>query len=102
MTQSKTQKVKTITVKEIKEIEPLGEVYQLSPYYSYIITIEKSNLVGGAERAQAKAQQMLKMLNVANIPAFVMLADKDIKFFGFEQKIIKASDLIMDEEGNQS
>lgn len=87
-------KQKVVTVLEIKEIDPLIEVYQLSPHYSYIITIEKSNLVGGAERATQKAQSVLKMCNAAGIPAFVMVADKDIKFYGFESKSVKASDFM--------
>lgn len=65
-------KAKKLTVKELKELAPLSEVYELSPYCKYLVFIPVSSLVGGAELAKSKAIQAAKAFQYHNIPGAVL------------------------------
>ena len=78
---SDNKKPKKITVKEIKEIEPKAEVYELSPYSKYLVTVRKSELDIGGKIATQKAQLIMKVMSQAEVPCVVLIGvNDDVKF----------------------
>lgn len=72
---------KKITVKEIKEIEPKAEVYELNKQCKYIVMIKKSPLAGGDMVAKQKASVIMNCLSQMEIPAMVLIGvDDDVQF----------------------
>lgn len=70
-----------ITVKEIKEIEPKADIYELSKHCRYFITVKKSLLVGGNDTAMSKAKIIMQMMSQLDIPCAIMIGvDEDVKF----------------------
>lgn len=72
---------KTITVKEIKELAPLADVYELNEFCKYLVRIPKSELVGGNELAHRKAKVVANALQALNIPCIVIIGvAEDVTF----------------------
>lgn len=72
---------KKITVKEIKEIEPKSEIYELNKFSKYIVMVKKSTLAGGDNVAAQKAKVIMECLKQMNIPSIVLIGvDDDVKF----------------------
>jgi len=77
----KSIKVKNkITVRTLKAIEPKAEVYELSPYSRYLVTLKKSPLSMGNENLSQKAQAIMNILTNLQIPAAILIGvDDDVK-----------------------
>lgn len=70
-----------ITVKEIKEIEPKADIYELNKYSKYLVMIKKSSLVGGNAAANQKAKIIASAIKALNIPCIILIGvDEDVKF----------------------
>lgn len=87
------KKAPIITVREMKEIESSIEVYQLSPNFRYVITIERPALVESVSSFRAKVQAILQLCKAGFIPGVVITNDGgSIKFFEFEETKVQISD----------
>lgn len=73
---------KRLTVKEIQVLEPKAEIYELSPYRTYIITIKKPSIIGiDQSRAMQTAKELARILVAHNIKcAMLVNIDDDVKF----------------------
>lgn len=79
------KKRNTITVKEIKELAPLSEVYELNTYAKYLVTVAKPMLAHGDktpyELAHARATAVAEALKAQGIPCIVLIGvTDDVKF----------------------
>jgi hypothetical protein len=77
------QKQKKITVKEIKEIDPKADVYELSPYSRYMIMVKKSSLLdsSGKDTSMEKAKVIMNLMTQLQIPCAVLIGvSDDVKF----------------------
>ena len=75
------KKQSKITVKEIREIEPSADIYELSPYSRYLVTVRKSEFDIGGVVAQQKARVIMQTLSQAQIPCVVLIGmNDDVKF----------------------
>lgn len=48
-------------------------MYEINPQGRYLVTIPKSNLVGGNDNANAKGQQIAHAFKTLNIPVCIMV-----------------------------
>jgi len=68
------QTKKKITVKEVKELTPLADVYELSPYCKYIVMIKRSQIAlsQNAELMQ-KGREIIRIFGAFNIPCAIFV-----------------------------
>ena len=79
------QKQKKLTVKEIKELEPKADVYELNQYTKYLVTVRKSELDIGGKIAHQQAEIVLKTLQQAGVNAVILIGmNDDVKFMEIE------------------
>lgn len=88
------RKAKTLTVKEVKELAPLSEVYELSKFSKYLVTVAKPILGHGDktpyELAHARATAVAEALKAQGIPCVVLIGvTDDVKFLELKTEIAK-------------
>lgn len=73
---------KKLLVREIKELEPLADVYELSKYKSYIVIVKKSSIIGiDPNRAMRTAKEVARVLIATGIPCQLLVnVDNEVKF----------------------
>lgn len=72
---------KKLTVKEIREIEPKTNVYELDSHCKYIINIEKSSIALNQNAdLMSQAQNIMKIMKAYNLPCAIMIGADNIKF----------------------
>jgi ABC-type enterochelin transport system ATPase subunit len=75
---------KRLTVKELKEITPLVDVYELSPYRKYIVAIKKPSIIGMDQgQSMMIAREVAKIMMAMKIPVQIIanIDFNDVKFF---------------------
>jgi hypothetical protein len=79
---AKPKEKKKLTVKEIKELEPKAEVYELSPFRKYIIVVKKPSIVGiDPARSYQTAKELARILVAMGISCQLLVnVDDDVKF----------------------
>lgn len=83
---SEDAKPKSLTVEEVKALEPLADVYKFNTFDRYIVTIKKSLLAGGEELTKKRAQMVYQVFQQAGIPAVILIgADEFLTIFEIKQ-----------------
>jgi hypothetical protein len=80
---AKKKEEKKLTVKEIKELQPLAEVYELSKYRKYIVLVQKSPLIAmDSVTTETKARELGRVLQSAGVPCYMLIGidSKDVRF----------------------
>lgn len=75
---------KRLSVKELKEITPLLDVYELSPYRKYIVAIKKPSIIGMDQGQSIRiAKEVANIMQAMHIPVYIManIDFNDVKFF---------------------
>lgn len=75
---------KRLSVKELKEITPLLDVYELSPYRKYIVAIKKPSIIGMDQgQSMMIAREVAKIMMATKIPVQIIcnIDFNDVKFF---------------------
>lgn len=75
---------KQLTVKELKEINPLADVYELSPYRKYIVAIRKPSIIGmDQSQSMMQAREIARIMIAMKIPVQIIanIDFNDVKFF---------------------
>ena len=84
------KQLKVITPKEIKQIAPLSEVYQLSKYDKYLVIIEASSLEGRYELSHQRARQIAAAMKQLELTPVIMIVDagtmQNVKFYEFKEE----------------
>lgn len=68
------QTKKKLVVKEVKELSPLADVYELSPYCKYIVMLKRSQIAlnQNAELMQ-KGREIIKIFGAFSIPCAIFV-----------------------------
>lgn len=76
------QKKPGLTVKDITELQPLAEVYELNQFRKYIIVVKKSSIIGlDPTRTRQTAEHIARVLIGANIKCHMIVGiEDDVKF----------------------
>lgn len=75
MAEDKMQK--SLTVKELKELAPLSEVYEMNKYAKYLVFVEKGDLAGSYELAYQKAAQVVAAMKKLGMTCIVIIGKSD-------------------------
>lgn len=70
------------TVQEIKQLQPLADVYELNKFRTYFVIIRKSSIIGiDRSRAEATAREVARTLIASGIKCYIIAGvDDEIKF----------------------
>lgn len=74
---------KKLTLKELKEVTPLVDAYELSPYRRYIIVIKKPSIIGMDQTQSITiAKELARICIAAKIPVQIIanVDFNDVKF----------------------
>lgn len=72
-------------VQQIKNIEPLAEVYELDPRHRYIIRLPK-------DTPQAAAQKCCEIVNEMGCKSLVFRTDNKLDIYEYVKKAVKSND----------
>lgn len=82
---SEDKKPKTITVEEVKALEPLANCYQFNVHNRYIVSVKRSNLINSEQAKQVTAQRakmVYELFQSAGIPVIILVgADEYLTIF---------------------
>lgn len=80
----KKKERKRLTVKELKEVTPLLDVQELSPYRKYVVAIRKPSIIGIDQNQSMRiAREVANIMSAMNIPVYILanIDFNDVKFF---------------------
>jgi hypothetical protein len=75
-----------LTVKEIQEIAPLADVFELNPHGKYLVRIKKSNLIVDPNMYKQKAGIIAKLFDTVGIPCLILIGSDDVEFYELKEK----------------
>lgn len=69
---------KKLTVKQIQELHPKSELYELNPYSKYIVMLKKSNIITQQnEDLMRKGQELVRIFAAHSIPCAIFVGSLD-------------------------
>lgn len=77
-----------LTVKELQEITPLADVFELNPHGKYLVRIRKSALVVDPSMYRQKATIIAKLFDSVGIPCLILIGSEDVEFFELKENKI--------------
>lgn len=77
-----------LTVKELQEITPLLDVFELNPHGKYLVRIKKSALVVDPNMYKQKAGIIAKLFDSVGIPCLILIGGDDVEFFELKENKI--------------
>ncbi len=82
---SEDKKQTKLSVKDIQQITPLADVFELNPHGKYLVRIKKSALVGGIGHYREKASVISKMFDAVGIPVLILIGADDVEFYELKE-----------------
>jgi hypothetical protein len=79
---SDSKKIKKLTVREIREIEPKSELFEIQPYHKIIVMLKKSIIPEANQLLPEKAKVIMQAFAKRGIePVILIGVDDDVKFY---------------------
>lgn len=79
---SESKKTNKLTVREIKEIEPKSEVYEINKYAKVIVLLKKSLIPEANILLPEKAKRIMQVFARAGVEPIILIGvDDDVKFY---------------------